>query len=716
MNKFIQTLIALVAILMLLPAIMTGQGYNSPIPIDNTVVHGKLQNGLTYYIKHNAQTQHKAELRLVLNVGSTLETDAQQGIAHFLEHMAFNGTKHFKKNDLIKYLESLGVQFGADLNAHTGFDETVYKLTLPTNNETVFDNGLQILRDWADGITLDEIDIDEERGVIIEEMRGRLTGPQRLFTNYIPLLVNDARHAYRFPIGKEDVVKNAPYSEFKNFYDTWYRPDLMSVIIVGDINVEETKNKIVEYFGGMEMPVNAKDRQYYNIPDHEGIKVGVFKDKEVENVQLYVYFKKEDKPVLTLGDYREQLIERLFSGMLNQRILEEMEKGEAPLFKVSAGIGRMLANKDAYHITASLNENNIYDGVIFALQEGERVRRFGFTQPELDRYKEQLLNLADLNRMEEGKINSRTYVEQYVDHFTFNTPVPGNEFIYHFYKSNLPEISLDEVNAIAQKWIVKDNVSLVLTGPESPKVAYPTEGELIDLLQSFDKVELDPYVDELAKNKIMEDLPKVGEILATKYNQDLNITELILENGVTVILKPTLLQNSIVNMSGFRDGGSSLAEDKDYVSARYAGEIINESGVNGISKSGINKLTMGKAVKIRPFINFYEELISGASATADIETLLQLTHLYFTNPNKDERVFELYKDKQIAMVQNDGINPSNYFFKQIAIETSGNHLRAVPLSSNQIVEELDLEKSVSFYNERFSSAFGSHLYLLETLY
>lgn len=679
---------------------------NEKIPIDSSVKIGKLENGLTYYVRHNPKSKNKAELRLVINAGSILETDEQQGLAHFLEHMAFNGTANFEKNELINFLQNLGVEFGADLNAHTSFDETVYKLTLPTENEEIYNQGLQILRDWADGIILSDVDIDEERGVVAEELRSGLVGSRRLFNQYVPLITNEARYAKRLPIGQLDVILNADYEQIRDFYKNWYRPDLMAVIVVGDINIEGTIKKIEETFKNMKSPEDPRTRVKYSIPDITETKAGVFTDEEVVDLNFYAYYKKDKKTFKTLGDYREKLLQKLYSGMLNLRLKELVESGDAPFLKAGVGIGTFLADKSAYYISASLKETNVEDGITTVIRESERARRFGFTPQELERYKSSILNSANVRRKEEGKINSKTYVEGYIDHFINQDPIPASEFSYKFYKEQLPGISLEEVNNIAEKWIRDENITLVLAGPEKEDLKLPNEEGLKKLLNSVKNMKLDPYVDDLNVTKIMQEKPAAGKYIDSKYIESVGVTELKLSNGITVILKPTSLQNDIINLSAFRSGGSSLAPDSNYISARNAGEIISESGINNISSSALRKLNMGKTVSVRPYINFYDELIRGTSSTDELETMLQMTHLYFTNPNKDENIFKAFKARQIASVKNEDASPFGYFYKRIAIEMTDNHLRAIPITMEQIENELDLDKAYEFYKNRFSNADG----------
>lgn len=674
------------------------------IPTDPAVKIGELDNGIRYFIRHNNKAEDKAELRLVINAGSVLETQEQQGIAHFLEHMAFNGTTHFEKNELIGYLQSLGVEFGADLNAHTSFDETVYKLTIPTNNQEILNDGFQIIRDWADGITLAEEDIDAERGVVAEELRSGLSSGRRMFNEYVGVITNDSRYSERLPIGKLDVIMNAPYEEIRSFYRDWYRPGLMGIVVVGDIDPDVAEKKIKEYFGDMEAPSDTKERKDYTIPDNEGIKVAVTSDEEADAVNFWAYYKKDKKVSLDLGDLREDLLENLYTSILNQRLDDLQQKGEVAFLSGSAGIGNFIGDKSAYFIGGSLKQSEIKEGIRDFIVESERLKQHGVTPGELQRHKRKLLNQAEIQMKEEGKLSSRYYLEQYIDHFMEGEPIPSDSFLYQFYNEQLPGISLEEVNAVADKWIGQDNIAVVLTAPEQEDLDLPSEKEIQEIIETVSNQNLKPYQNALTVDHIMDEKPRAGRILNSEYFPEINTTELTLSNGVTVVLKPTEFQTDLINMSSFRAGGSSLAPDSLYVSARNAGLLINGSGVNGISGPDLEKLTMGQTVSVSPYINFYDELVNGTSSREDLETMLQLTYLYFTAPNKNEDAFRTMKERLIARAKNPDADPYRYFYRKVAETITDNHLRAVPITAEQYEEEFKLDQAYQFYKERFSNA------------
>lgn len=675
------------------------------IPTDPTVKIGKLANGLTYYIKQNAKPKNKAELRLVINAGSILEEDDQQGLAHFVEHMAFNGTKSFEKNELINYLQGLGVEFGADLNAHTGFDETVYKLSVPTDEET-FNTSLQVLRDWADGITFEDEEIDNERGIVAEELRARSGAPMRMYYQSIPKITNNSRYANRLPIGTTDVILNSEYDAMKRFYRDWYRPDLMALVLVGDFDVIKTEEKVKELFGGIQRIDNPKERVYYKIPDNKEPVITVITDKEASGVSISIYSKKDETEVVTLNDYRNEVLKYLYSAMLRQRLNEIGLQPDAPFLSAIAGIGNFLGNKDAFLLKASLKEDNIKEGIEALLVESERIKRFGFTNTELTRFKEQLLNSADMRRKENGKITTKYYVEQYIDNFTDNKAIPSDEFIYQFYKEVFPTIAVEEINKLSKEWIKEDNVAVVLNAIEKENLELPTEKEIKDILKKVSLQPLKAYEDELNDIKLMTNEPKPGKVTSETYNEDVDVTTWKLANGITIIAKPTDFQNDLISMSGFRSGGSSLAPDSQYISARNAGNIIGSSGVNGISETDLNKLNMGKTVRVTPNITFYDDLFSGSSSSKDLETMLQMVNLYITNPNKDEGVFNSKKANLKSIYKDQDKSPGNFFDNQISEIMTKGHLRGMPLTVQQIEDGLNIDEAFEFYKERFASANG----------
>lgn len=675
-----------------------------PIPFNPEVKVGKLANGLTYYILQNAKPKDKAELRLIIKAGSILEDEDQQGLAHFVEHMAFNGTKTFHKNELIDYLQNIGVEFGADLNAHTGYDETVYKLSVPVNNDTIYDTGLQILRDWADGIEFSDEEIDNERGVVAEELRARSGSDMRMYYKSIPVLTNNSRYARRVPAGKLDIVLNGKYEAIKRFYNDWYRPDLMAVVIVGDIDITKTENKIKAVFGSLKPKANPKKRIEYTISDNQNPNIAILKDKEASKTLVSIYYKQQNPVTETMADYKEKLLVSLYTGMLQQRLSEKAETKDAPFLSAKTGFGHFLADKSSYYLGANSKENDVATGIEALLTESERARRYGFSDSELKRYKDYILNNARLLYKETGKVPSTYYVEHLTDYFTDNKPFPGSRFNYEFYKKELPGITVEEVNQVADKLISNQNIAIVIKAPESANL--PTEQWINTTLSSVTSKKIEPYRDSFKGKELMKTKPHPGTIISTAYNKEIGLTTWELSNGVTVLAKPTQLQNDLISMSAYRPGGSSVAPDSLYISARNAGSIIGGSGFNTISATDLKKMNLGKTVSVKPVINFYEDIVNATASTEQLERMLQMVHLYFTAPNKDQNVFDTYKANSVEFTKGLDNSPGAYFDKEVSEIMTNNHLRAVPLSYKQIEDNLNLEESFNFYKERFASANG----------
>lgn len=674
------------------------------IPLDKTVLTGKLDNGLTYFIKENTKPSDKAQLRLVVKAGSLQEEEDQQGLAHFVEHMAFNGTKNFEKNSLIDYLEKLGVQFGADLNAHTAFHETVYKLSVPTNNEELFDQSFLILRDWADGIVFDKKEVDAERGIILAEQRERNSVARRLYFNSLPELSNHSRYSKRFPGGKKEIIENFKYKELERYYKDWYRPDLMGVIVVGDFNAEDVEWKIKSHFSSMKLPKKAYGKLNYEIPEQSEMKVIKLRDKEATEVNFALYYKNKAKELKNHEDFRKHIIEKLYWIMLKDRLAEKELELNTPFLSTKAGIGTFLGDTDNYFIKATLKDDMINKGITAALEENFRVKQHGFTMSELERAKLYLLNYMKFVASEEDKIPSKHYVDEFTKYFSTGKIAPGKVYTYEFYNDVLPGINLEEVNSIAHEWIKEKNMVLVLTGSE--KAEFPADAWLKQEVSKTASSKLDAYHDSLADKKIMEGKPLPGKIIETNYISKIGTTIWTLSNGVKVIARPSTLQNGIVEMSGFREGGSSVVDDRMFLSAVHAGDIIGRSGFNNISDMDIEKLNMGKVVSVTPRINYYDDLMSGECTNPNMETMLQMVYMYMTKPNKDEAVFQRAKSKLLLSDKRRKNNANSIYYDRISKIMTQGHLRGGGVDSEKINSALSLDEAFEFYKHRFSSASG----------
>ena len=676
-------------------------GLQSSIPVDTDVKIGTLENGLKYYIRHNEKPEDRLELRLVINAGSILEDADQLGLAHFIEHMAFNGTKNFEKNEIVNYLQSIGVQFGADLNAYTGFDETVYILPIPTDDEKIVEQGLQILEDWAHNLSFEGEEIDKERGVVIEEWRLGQSGERRMLDKYLPVIYKDSRYAERLPIGTRDNLEQFPHEAIKRFYNDWYRPDLMAVVAVGDVDVAEMEEKIKKYFGRIPATENPRPREVYKVPDHADTYVSIQKDKEANFTQARIYYKTEPTYATIGGDYRNYLVERMYTGMLNKRLQELTREAAPPFVFASTGYGGTWARtKHAFQAFAVMNENGITEGLQTIIAEVERVRRHGFTPGELKRYKLDMLKSYEVAYNERDKTESENYVNEYVNNFLEAEPIPGITWEYNFAKANVEGIRLDEVNALSEKWIRRENRVVVITSPDKEGVDLPSEDEVKNLLNSAQEMDVEPYEDEVFGETLMRKIPEAGSIVTEKKNEKLGITEIDLSNGVKVFLKPTDFKNDEIVMTTWSPGGHSLASDANYQSASNATSLVVEAGVADYDANTLQKAMAGKSARVFPFIRELSEGVQGSTTAADMEVFFQLIHLYLTDPRKDEKAYQSFIAKNKSILSNLMANPQYYFADQVQKLLSNNSPRGGGYPTEADLNKIDLDVAYDFYKER----------------
>jgi zinc protease len=678
---------------------------NKKLPVDEKIRIGKLKNGFTYYIKYNRKPEKRVEMRLAVNAGSILEDEDQRGLAHFIEHMCFNGTKHFEKNELINYLQSAGIKFGPEINAYTSFDETVYMLSLPTDSADILNNGYLVMEDWAHNVTFNEEEIDKERGVVIEEWRMGRGPSQRMLDKYLPVLYKNSRYAERLPIGKKEIIENADYETIKRFYRDWYRPDLMALIVVGDIDADEAEKKIKEHFNNLELTENPRKRILYDVPDHEETLISINTDREAPVTTVRIYHKTDAKINKTYSDYRDMLVELLFYGMLNQRLDELLEKPDPPFINAGCYYGSSWARtKYAFQSYALVAENGIERGLKALFEENLRVKRHGFTQGELDRYKKDILRFYENAYSERDKTESATFAAEYIRGFLEEEPLPGIEFEYSFARKHIPGITLEEVNALADKWIRDNNRVIVVTTPEKENINIPAENDLNTLISDIEKSDISPYEDKQLQTTLIENVPEKGAIVSEKRIEEIDVTELVLSNYVKVVLKSTDFKNDEIVMSAYSPGGHSLYPDEDHQSAINSVGIISESGVNGFSNSDLTKMLAGKAISIAPEINYYSEGFSGSASPKDMEALFQLIYLYFTDPRKDESTFQSYITKQKALYKNLLSDPVQFYFDQYIRIKSNNHPRGRRLPLEEDFNKVDFQKAMEIYYDRFADA------------
>ena len=675
------------------------------LPVDPNVIIGHLPNGLTYYIRKNTEPKNRAELYLVNNVGSVLESDDQQGLAHFTEHMAFNGTRDFPKNELVNYLQKAGVKFGADLNAYTSFDETVYQLPLPTDSVKVFEKGFDILANWAGYQTFDPKEIDDERGVVLEEARLRGKNAQeRLQHQILPVLLNNSRYAGRIPIGKEDILKTFKPETIKRFYHDWYRPDLQAVIAVGDFDPKRVEQLIKENFSDLKNPANERPRTKYSVPPTPGTVVKIATDKEFPRTLFEMVIRHPGTKIKTKADYLESMRNELFNAMLNERLNELRQQANPPFIGAGAGYGSFIGNQDAFTAVALAKPNELESAVKAVVAETERARKFGFTETEFERAKQDGLTQMENAYKERDKTKSVNFVREYQQNFLRGDAIPGIEWEYNFYKDNINNIKLSEVNALAGKFISDQNRTVIVEAPDKEKDKLPSDKTLLEWISTAGK-DVKPYVDNVSKKPLLEKEPVPGKVVSEQKDDAINTTTLTLSNGVKVILKPTTFKNDEILINGYHFGGTSLANDEDFTSANLAAGVIGNSGIADFSEIQLDKMLSGKTVSISPYIRELSEGISGSTTPKDFETELQLLYLYFTKPRKDPDIWQSNITQTKSLLANRSLDPTSVFQDTVSAVLSGHNFRRM-VTTTERLNNASLDKAYNFYKQRFADANG----------
>lgn len=677
---------------------------NDNLPQDESVIKGTLKNGLTYYIRHNAKPEKRVEFRLAVNAGSVLEDNDQQGLAHFNEHMLFNGTEDFNKMDIVNFLEKSGVDFGADLNAFTSFDETVYMFQMPSDRQGLIDTAFMILENWASKASFEDEEIDKERGVIKEEWRLGLGAQDRMMKKYIPVLFSGSKYANRLPIGQIDIIDTASYEAVKRFYNDWYRPDLMAVMVVGDIDPAYAEKQIKEHFGKMKNPRKERERTEFDIPDNNEPLVAITSDPEATMSMVSVMFKHPKKHHITNGDYREKLIIDLYEKMLNSRFYEITQKPDAPVLYGGVGYGGFIGRSiDTYSMYAIAKPDQINNSVSLLIKENERVKQFGFTQQELDRQKSQLMSEMEKSLQEKEKTESRSLIQEYLNNFLEKEPIPGIEYEVKLAKSFVGDIKLEEVNKLADQLITDDNMIVLITAPEKEGVEIPNQETVLSLISSAKAESLVAYEEkEIGESLINEEITP-GSIVEINENKDFGFYELKLSNGIEVYLKPTEFKNDEILMNAWAPGGISIAEDGNIINANFTAQLMNMSGVGDFNDVDLQKFMTGKNLSLSVNIGNLQQGFTGKSVNKDIETLFQLNWLYFMYPRKDSSALATFKAQMITQFKFMMSNPQMVFFKKFREMTTQNSPRVIILPSEDEINSIDLDKTFNFYKELYSN-------------
>lgn len=693
----------------------SAQNLNARLPVDPNVKIGKLSNGLTYYIRHNEKPDNKVELRLVVNAGSILETDAQQGIAHLSEHMAFNGTKHFKKNDIVSYLQSIGVGFGNDLNAYTGFDQTVYILPIPTDNPDNINKGFQILQDWAENVTYNNKDIDGERPVVLEESRLGKGANDRIMKQLLPYLLAGSQYAKRLPIGKDSIIKNASYATVRSFYKEWYRPNLMAVIVVGDIDVKKAEDLVKKYFNGLKNPANEKPRKEFALPPYKANVAKIATDKEATSYSYQITYSAVKKvPESSLGAYRKNLIQNIFVSLLNQRLREVTQQPNPPFLGAFGSFGSYARGYEAFTCYIMAGSNPELKALSAFDTELERVKKYGFLQSELDRAKAEMLSQVEKAYNERSKTNSSDYVEEYISNFLDKEPIPGISNEYNYYKELLPGIILADIDGIGKQLQSNKHEFIALVGPDAKDgVVLPTSQQILAVGKEVAASVIKPYEEKAIASSLLPHKPVPGKVTSTTTNDLLKTTTFILSNNAKVTVKTTDFKNDQILMTAVRQGGRSNYTATDKYDAEYLIPVISSMGVGQFSPIDLKKALAGKTVSVMPQFGEVSEGISGSSSVKDFESMLQLVNLYFTSPRKDTALFNSYIQKSKSQLAFLSANPQVVFIDSLT-STVYHHSPLAPISvpKPEYYDNIHLDKVMDIYKKVFENADGLHFYFV----
>ncbi len=706
MKSFIFRTIFFMILILSGAMLLQGQPYDlKKLPsVDPKVRTGILPNGMHYYIRANKIPENRGEFYIANNVGAIQEDDDQNGLAHFTEHMSFNGTDHFPKKGILDYLATIGVKFGTNVNAGTSLDQTVFNLSnVPLKREGILDSALMILRDWSHYVTFEDNEIDLERGVIVEEWRMYGSAEERMSNKLAPIIYKGSKYAKRNVIGDTAVLKHFKYETIKNFYHKWYRPYLQALIIVGDFDENMVEAKIKKLFSGIPKSENPPAKEGYPVPDNTEALIGTATDKEATSTLVDVSCKHDitkegDK---NLGFMRLQLVRSLINNMFGKRMSELSRKENPPFISAFSYYGGFTRTKDAFTGTAQAANNEGIKALTALLMEMERMKRYGFIEVEFERAKADLIKNYESRYMDRDKRKNRELVYLNVSNFLTNNPNPGIEFDYAFAKSMIPGISLQELNNEARTYFTDENMVVTITGPEKEGITIPTEAEIMKVLEKYKSAKIDPYVDQLAGKKLIEKEPVPGIVVKASANKVLGTTEWILSNGMKIVFRPSDIKEDELLVVGFREGGISLLKEEDIPSAMLLGDAISQMGVGSFSTTDLEKLMSGKRVNLRVSTSEERDGVSGRLSPKDLETALQLVYLYFTQPRWNTTDYKTWMEKVKANYINAESDPRKAFRDTISLMMANHHPRIIPMAY-KVLDKVSLPKLQAIYKDRFS--------------
>jgi len=673
--------------------------------MDPEVRYGKLENGLTYYIRHNEQPKQRCEFHIAQAVGAILEEDHQNGLAHFLEHMAFNGTEHFEGKGIINYFESVGVNFGGNINAYTSIDETVYRLSdVPTYREGIIDSALLVMHDWSCALSLLDEEIDAERGVILEEWRTRRTASRRIWTQMQAKMYPGTQYAKRDVIGDTAVINNFEYQALRDYYHKWYGPDNQAIIVVGDIDVDTIEAKIKALWANVPRRENFGERPIYTVNHNDKPLVAIVTDPEAEGSRITLEYKFDQLPDDYRGtaqEYMLNIVRGLVCNMLDNRFSELALDPKASFTGAGCYYGEAAKKMDAFYgitIPKEGRETEAFNDLLFQL---EKMHRYGFTQSELDRVKSEKLNSMEKYYNERNTRKNITLARECIRHFEDGESMPGAQWEWEFIQAVLPMVSLETVNNVA-KALIHPNPTVAISGPEKEGVNIPSEETIIASLADQENLAIEAPEEEEIDTELVKKAPRKGKIKSSKYNEEIDATEWVLSNGIKVIFHPTEFKADEILMRAFSKGGLSQVKTEDLPSAQLASYIISMSGIGHFNATQLEKALAGKLVNVNPEINDYTEQITGSSSIKDFETMLQLNYLYFTEPRRDEQAYETF----IAMINNQlanrDKNPKTTFSDSIQMMNT-NHSERTILFNSDMVKRVTLDRAMAVYKARFAN-------------
>lgn len=706
--------ILLACILLCMPIWMQAQ--TEKIPFDKKIKTGILPNGLKYFIIQNKKPEKKIELRLVVNAGAIQEDDDQLGLAHLMEHMNFNGLKNFPKNEVVHYLQSIGVDFGADLNAYTGFDETVYILPIPADDKNKIDKGFQIIADWSGAALLENEEIDKERNVVLEESRLGKGADDRMMKKWLPEYLNGSRYAVRLPIGDDELLKTFKHDVIKRFHRDWYRPNLQAVCVVGDIDPAEAEKLIKAKFSGFKNPTNPRPRpESYDLPARTNSKAMVLSDPEMPYTMIQIIGNShKTKAATTTAEYLQDVRENLFNSMFSAR-LDELKNAPNPPFFFAAGAfqSEFARHWENFGVMAITGTDKIKDATQAIIKEAMKVKQFGFTAAELERAKSELLASYEKSYNERDKTESRVRVEELVRHFLTNECVPGIAWEYEYLQKNIASITIDQINTFNKDINIDNNYFALVTTKTADNL--PADNDLKAYIDEALQSKLQAYTEQAIPTKLLLKEPVAGSIVKTEKNAAVGTTTYTLANGAKVTYKKTDFKNDEILFSAYRMGGSSLYTSADYQSADYSNNIIDEMGYGEFSNSALQKFMTGKMASVNTIVDVNSEMITGRSSVKDFETALQLLYLKCMYPRKDKSAFESFIAKQQQMLAQMKSDPETAYGDSLNKYMFKNHPRSKEIPDESDFAAINMDNAINFYNTRFNSAFGMNYFFVGSI-